>query len=137
MSKERSKKGSNAGLTKNQRMKAQRAGLQQDRLRDVVRWADEYDKKKGKPVEAVIAVKTRKRKKSTKASDIARRSVALTTLTKQLDLGQKPLSTKQIAKIEYDVPTVANSFVPLSVEDKQRIEAEILTLTSRGAKLPK
>lgn len=143
MPKGRSKLGGNKTLTKNQAQKAHRAGQQADRLRNVTRWAEDIAEKKSSPVKTETkAKKARKINMSKRA--IARRSIVLTNLLKQLERGNKILSTKGIVNIPYEIYSVLleetatpDIILPLNVNDTDRIKKEIEVLKSRGATVSK
>lgn len=141
-SKGRSKIGSSKTLTRNQTRKAQRTGQQADRLREVTRWADEWERRKRNPLEVTEESKKRRRvrKINMNESAITRRSVALSSLTAQLETGTKVLSTKGIVQIPYEIysklmeeTATPEIILPLSHVDVERIKKEIETLKKRGA----
>lgn len=146
MAKGRSKLGGIKTLTRNQGRKAQRSGQQADRLRTVTQWADEWEKRKTDPKVKAEEKANRKKKPNMTGYAVKRRSVALVARLEQLETGTKVLSTKALVKLPYEeyqalleAMPVAESdiIIPLSPQDRKRIEKEIEVLKSRGAVVPK
>lgn len=147
MAKNRSKLGGNKTLTRNQALKAHRATEQAERLRNVTKWAEDWEERKRNPkVEQNTKGEMKTRRPNMTSKAIARRSRVLASRLEQLELGTKVLSTKQLLRLpfeEYEALVQGAPLseikitVPLTPQDRMRVEEEISVLKKRGATVPK